>query len=125
MQQEVQSAFHPLGFNVGWNHGQATGQSGACTRGVRCPDTVRVRPYAMALTRIVAENLLAARKQGSISQRAVAKKARVSVSYISMLERGERTPPLETLEVLAKALGVRPLDLFQELSTERARPRRR
>ena len=51
-----------------------------------------------------------------MSQQAVAKKARVSVSYVSMLERGERTPPLETLEVLAKALGVSPLYLLQEVA---------
>jgi transcriptional regulator with XRE-family HTH domain len=72
-----------------------------------------IQTRAMSLTNIVAKNLLAARKQRNISQQAVAKKARVSVSYISMLERGMRTPPLETLEVLAKALGVAPLDLFQ------------
>lgn len=66
-----------------------------------------------------------ARTQQKLSQQAVAKKARVSVSYVSMLERGERTPPLETLEVLAKALGVSPLYLLQELSTKRPRPRGR
>jgi histidine triad (HIT) family protein len=26
VQQKVQAAFEPLGFNVGWNHGQAAGQ---------------------------------------------------------------------------------------------------
>jgi transcriptional regulator with XRE-family HTH domain len=29
-----------------------------------------------------------------------------------MLERGQRTPPLETLEQLAKALAVNPLNLL-------------
>ena len=72
-----------------------------------------IQTRAMSLTNIVAHNLLVARKQRNISQQAVAKKARVSVSYISMLERGQRTPPLETLEVLAKALGVAPLDLLR------------
>jgi len=33
-----------------------------------------------------------------------------------MLERGIRAPPLDTPEVLAKALGVAPLYLCQELS---------
>ncbi len=79
----------------------------------------------MTLSNIVAQNLRAVRAQQKLSQLVVAKKARVSVSYVSMLERGERTPPLETLEVLAKALGVSPLYLLQELSTERARPRGR
>jgi len=79
----------------------------------------------MTLANIVAQNLRAVRAQQKLSQQVVAKKARVSVSYVSMLERGQRTPPLETLEVLAKALGVSPLYLLQELSTERARPRGR
>lgn len=79
----------------------------------------------MSLTNIVAENLLAARKQLNISQQAVAKKARVSVSYISMLERGARTPTLETLEVLAKAFGMAPLDLFRVGASRRAPSGRR
>jgi transcriptional regulator with XRE-family HTH domain len=42
-----------------------------------------------------------------------------------MLERGQRTPPLEMLEALAKALGVSPLHLLQERATGRRPPRRR
>jgi transcriptional regulator with XRE-family HTH domain len=79
----------------------------------------------MRLGTIVAQNLRVVRSQQNLSQQIVAKKARVSVSYVSMLERGERTPPLETLEVLAKALGVSPLYLLQELSSERRRSRTR
>jgi histidine triad (HIT) family protein len=26
VQRKIEQAFHPLGFNVGWNHGQAAGQ---------------------------------------------------------------------------------------------------
>ena len=70
----------------------------------------------MALGKIVAQNLRTVRVHRKLSQQALAKKARVSVSYVSMLERGERMPPLETLEVLAKALGVSPLYLLQELA---------
>ena len=77
------------------------------------------------LERIVAQNLRIVRAQRKLSQEAVARKARVSVSYISMLERGQRTPPLETLEALAKALGVSPMYLLQTLTTERPRARRR
>jgi transcriptional regulator with XRE-family HTH domain len=69
---------------------------------------------AMSLADIVAQNLFAARSRRKLSQQAVAEKSKLSVSYISMLERGARTPPLETLEVLAKALGVKPLDLLQK-----------
>ncbi len=70
----------------------------------------------MALAKIVARNLRAVRAHRKLSQQTVARKARVSVSYVSMLERGERTPPLQTLEVLAKALGVSPLYLMQDLA---------
>ena len=69
----------------------------------------------MALERIVAENLRTVRRSQKLSQKVVARKAGVSLSYVSMLERGLRTPPLDTLEALAKALGVSPLYLLQEL----------
>ena len=74
----------------------------------------------MALTDTVAKNIQLVRKQQKLSQQALAKKARVSVSYVSMLERGTRVPPLDTLEVLAKALGVAPLYLCQELTAPKA-----
>jgi len=47
--------------------------------------------------------------------------AGVSVSYISMLERGQRSPPLEMLEALAKALRVSPLELLQAGGGKRRR----
>lgn len=57
-------------------------------------------------------NIKALRAKKKLSQGAVAEKAGVSVSYISMLERGQRSPPLDTLESLAKALGVPPVSLI-------------
>ena len=79
----------------------------------------------MSLANIVAQNLLAARERKNLSQATLAKKAKVSVSYVSMLEHGLRTPPLDTLEVLAKALAVQPLDLLQEYTSKGARRARR
>lgn len=79
----------------------------------------------MTLAKTVAKNLRLMRAHQNISQAGLAKKAGVSMSYISMMERGKRTPPLETLEALAKALKVSPLYLLQELSTERPRARTR
>jgi transcriptional regulator with XRE-family HTH domain len=67
----------------------------------------------MTLLATFAQNIRQIRSRKSLSQQAVATKARVSVSYISMLERGQRSPPLETLEAIAKALGVAPLSLLQ------------
>lgn len=60
----------------------------------------------------MAQNLRALRSQRKLSQETVAHKAGISVSYVSMLERGQRTPPLQTVEVLAKALAVPPISLF-------------
>ncbi len=65
-----------------------------------------------SIVELVAENLKAQRTRKKLSQEALAAKAGLSVSYISMLERGERTPPLDTLEQLAKALGVTPTQLL-------------
>ena len=57
-------------------------------------------------------NLKTERMRRKLSQEALAHKAGLSVSYISMLERGQRTPPLDTLETLAKALSVSPVSLL-------------
>ncbi len=74
----------------------------------------------MALSDIVSRNIGLVRRQQKLSQDALAKKARISVSYVSMLERGTRVPPLDTLEAIAKALGVAPTYLCQELSMPRS-----
>jgi transcriptional regulator with XRE-family HTH domain len=36
----------------------------------------------------------------------------ISVSYVSMLERGQRSPPLETIEKMERALKVTPAVLL-------------
>jgi transcriptional regulator with XRE-family HTH domain len=79
----------------------------------------------MSLSKTVAQNLYQARTARRLSQAAVAEAAGVSVSYISMLERGQRSPPLETLEAVAKGLRVPPLSLFEDGSRGPARSRRR
>lgn len=79
----------------------------------------------MTLAEIVARNLQAVRIAQGLPQHVLARRARISVSYISMLERGERTPPLDTLEAVAKALKVSPLYLMQENAAGAASPRRR
>ena len=59
-----------------------------------------------------AANLKSERLRRKLSQETLASKAGLSVSYISMLERGQRAPPLDTLESLAKALSVSPTSLL-------------
>jgi transcriptional regulator with XRE-family HTH domain len=63
------------------------------------------------LTRF-AGNVRRLRAKKKISQKALADKVGISVSYVSMLERGQRSPPLETIEKMAKALGVPPAALL-------------
>jgi transcriptional regulator with XRE-family HTH domain len=75
----------------------------------------------MALTKLVAQNLSAFRRERKLSQATVARSSGMSLSYISMLERGQRSPSLEALEALAKAIGVPPESLFAEPSTRRTR----
>ncbi len=63
------------------------------------------------LTRF-AGNVRRLRLKKKISQKALADKVGISVSYVSMLERGQRSPPLETIEAMARALGVTPASLL-------------
>lgn len=59
-----------------------------------------------------AANVRRLRAKKKLSQKALADKVGISVSYVSMLERGQRSPPLETIEKMAKALGVTPAALL-------------
>jgi transcriptional regulator with XRE-family HTH domain len=63
------------------------------------------------LTETVSKNLKQLRLARKLSQGGLAEKSGLSVSYISMLERAQRSPPLDTLEQLAKALGTTPVAL--------------
>ena len=47
------------------------------------------------------------------TQENLAESAHISVSFLSMIERGERVPHVETLESLAGALGVSLSELFE------------
>lgn len=67
----------------------------------------------MSLQETFAKNVKRTREQKKLSQIQVAEKAGCSVSYVSMLERGMRSPPLDTVELFGKALGVHPLVLLQ------------
>lgn len=47
-----------------------------------------------------------------MTQEELSERAHISVSFLSMIERGERSPHLETLAAIAHALEVRIADLF-------------
>ncbi len=65
-----------------------------------------------SLTRRFAANIQRLRAKKKLSQKALADKVGISVSYVSMLERAQRSPPLETIEKMARALGVTPANLL-------------
>ncbi len=67
----------------------------------------------MTLRMVVAENLRTLRQRKKLSQEALARRSRISESYVSMLERGQRMPTLDTMEALARGLDVPPRQLFR------------
>jgi transcriptional regulator with XRE-family HTH domain len=58
-----------------------------------------------------------ARTKRKLSQRELAERAGISVSYLSLLERSLRDPPLSTLQKIASALGI-PLEILFFLGAE-------
>ena len=75
------------------------------------------------LTRNFGTNLREVRLSRMLTQNALARLTELSVSYVSMLERGQRSPPLGTVARVAQALQVRPIRLLQELRAPEARSR--
>ncbi len=66
----------------------------------------------MNLLNRFAVNIRRLRSQKHLSQKALDDNVGISVSYVSMLERGQRSPPLETIEKMARALKVPPAALL-------------
>ena len=54
----------------------------------------------------------AIRKRNKLSQEEVAARARIHVSTFGRIERGEINAPLQTINKIAQALGVKPKDLL-------------
>jgi transcriptional regulator with XRE-family HTH domain len=71
------------------------------------------------LIEYLATNLKAVRAAKGLTQEDVADRCDLSVAYISLLERGGRNAPLNTVERIAEAVGVEPHVL---LIPPRARP---
>ncbi|HUB06810.1 MAG TPA: helix-turn-helix transcriptional regulator [Myxococcales bacterium] len=53
---------------------------------------------------------------GKLTQETLAERADISVSFLSMIERGERSAHIDTLASLADALGVSLDELFRDRS---------
>lgn len=52
------------------------------------------------------------RKQKGLTQEQLADKIRVSSTYIGFIEQGQRNPSLNTLDKIARVLGVKVQELF-------------
>jgi transcriptional regulator with XRE-family HTH domain len=59
-----------------------------------------------SLVKQVGKYLQKQRTERKLTQEELAERADISVSYLSMLERGERAPHLQTLVALSEALAV-------------------
>jgi transcriptional regulator with XRE-family HTH domain len=66
------------------------------------------------LSAIVGNNIKKYRKKLGISQEELAEKAGLHRTYIGGIERGERNITLDSLQVIALALDVAPIELIVE-----------
>jgi len=72
----------------------------------------------MDIRRVFGANVRRYRVAAGLSQEAVAVKMGVDRAYVSGMERGQQNVTLLTMWHLAKALGVRPVDLLDETVEE-------
>lgn len=61
---------------------------------------------------VVGENIHIMRRRAHLSQEQLAEKTDLTTNYIGEVERAEKKITLETLEKIAKALGVKISDLL-------------
>jgi transcriptional regulator with XRE-family HTH domain len=60
-----------------------------------------------------------AREQRGIAQNVIADAAGISVTYLSLVERGENTPTLTVVFRICDALGLAPSALIDEVARQR------
>ncbi len=77
------------------------------------------------LQEILARNLRRARKELQLSQMRLAELCNVSTSFIGEIETAKKFPSAKTLDKIARALGMRPYQLFVEESDQSVFERRR
>jgi transcriptional regulator with XRE-family HTH domain len=68
---------------------------------------------------MIGKELRAARLTAGMTQETLASKAKLDRSYVSQLERGLKSPTLDTLMRLCKALGVSAAELIGRVETGR------
>ncbi len=65
------------------------------------------------LRQVVAKNIRLHRARINLSQEGLAHRAELHRTYIGAVERGEKNISVDSLEKIAKALGVEPLQLVE------------
>jgi len=70
--------------------------------------------------RQIGERIYELRKMRQFTQEELAQRAGISLSYLSMIERAQRTPYVETLMPIAAALGITLSQLFLDVHGSRA-----
>lgn len=68
----------------------------------------------MKLKTILGKNVKYHRYRKNFTQERLAELLKVSPNYIGRVERGQHSPSLEKIENIAKALGIKPFELFLE-----------
>ena len=68
----------------------------------------------MYLERLVIDNIKRIRKEKGISQEKLAEACNTATSYIGLMEIYRNVPKLSTIERIAKALDVDPLEFFKD-----------
>ena len=66
--------------------------------------------------KLVGQNLKRVRVAQAVSQEQLAFDAGVDRSYLGGIERGEENPSVDTLEKIARILGIELLELFQPVN---------
>ena len=68
---------------------------------------------------VLGRNIKYYRSKLGMTQEELAQKADINRSYLAGLERGRRNTTIKTLEALAKALDVSPMDLLESTEHDR------
>ena len=68
----------------------------------------------MYLERLVIDNIKRIRKEKGISQERLAEACDTATSYIGLMEIYKNVPKLSTIERIARALDIDPLELFKD-----------
>jgi len=70
----------------------------------------------MYLERLVIDNIKRIRKEKGVSQEKLAEACNTATSYIGLMEIYKNVPKLSTIERIANALEVDPLEFFKDIN---------